>query len=168
MLRLFIHTRLLQVLKGRSWILLPTTDQNIMLYYAQACVTSGNHSKKKSYTRHKGEKFKRKRYIRKQWLPHRYIKDKLISSGNYPPNTSPFCVLCYLPELLQFVDLLCSDLACPELLLFRRDLHQPGQKTPVLDQRLPLGAVPINVLQTALTGTWLPKHTNTQPCEYTV
>lgn len=70
-------------------------------------------------------------------------------------------VWCYLPELFQFVDLLSGDLACPELLLFRRDLHQPGQKAPILDQRLPLGAVPVNVLQTALTGTWLPKHTNT-------
>lgn len=55
-------------------------------------------------------------------------------------------MLCYLPELLQFVDLLSGDLAGPELLLFRRDLHQPGQKASVLDQRLPLGAVPVNVL----------------------
>ncbi len=66
----------------------------------------------------------------------------------------------YLPELLEFIDLLCCDLPGPQLLLLRRDLHQPGQEAAVLNEGLPLRAVPINVLQTALTGTRLPKHTN--------
>lgn len=94
-------------------------------------------------------------------LPRPHIKDMLFSPRNHTPNMNSSFMFCYLPELLQFVDLLGGDLACPELLLLRWNLHQPGQKAPVLDQRLPLGAVPVNVLQTALTGTWLPKHTNT-------
>lgn len=61
----------------------------------------------------------------------------------------------YLPEFLQLVDLLGSDLASPQLFLLGGDFHQPGQKAAVLDERLPLRAVPIDVLQTALAGTWL-------------
>lgn len=61
-----------------------------------------------------------------------------------------------LPELLKLVYLLGGYLAGPELLLLRGDLNQPGQEAAVLDQRLPLGAVPVDVFQTALTGTWLP------------
>ena len=62
-------------------------------------------------------------------------------------------------ELLQLVDLLGSDLPRPQLLLLRRDLDQPGQEAPVLDQGLPLGAVPVDVLEAALTGTGLPAET---------
>ena len=65
----------------------------------------------------------------------------------------------HLPELLQLVDLLGSDLPRPQLLLLRRDLDQPGQEAPVLDQGLPLGAVPVDVLEAALTGTGLPAET---------
>lgn len=61
-----------------------------------------------------------------------------------------------LPELLKLVDLLGSDLACPELLLFGGDLHKPGQEAAVLDKWLPLRAVPVDVLQAALTRTRLP------------
>lgn len=71
------------------------------------------------------------------------------------------CKSLYLPELLEFVNLLGRDLTGPQLLLLGRDLHQPGQKAAVLDERLPLRAVPINVLQTALTRARLPNHTNT-------
>lgn len=63
----------------------------------------------------------------------------------------------YLPEFLQLVDLLGRDLTGSKLLLFWRDLHQPGQKASVLDQRLPLRAVPVDVLQAALAGTGLPE-----------
>lgn len=65
----------------------------------------------------------------------------------------------HLPELLQLVDLLGGDLPRPQLLLLRRDLDQPGQEAPVLDQGLPLGAVPVDVLEAALTGTGLPAET---------
>ena len=75
----------------------------------------------------------------------------------------------YLPEFLQLVDLLGGDLTSPELLLLWRNFHQPGQEAAVLDERLPLWAVPVNVLQAALAGTWLPalqpKHNN---CEILV
>jgi len=66
------------------------------------------------------------------------------------------CVYVYLPEFLQLVDLLGGDLSRAELLLLRGDLHQPGQEAAVLDQRLPLGAVPVDVLQAALAGARLP------------
>lgn len=69
-----------------------------------------------------------------------------------PPSLSA----AYLPELLQLVYLLGGDLTGPELLLLRWDLHQPGQKAAVLDQWLPLRAVPVDVLQATLAGTGLP------------
>lgn len=75
-----------------------------------------------------------------------------LRSGKTPPKK---CRL-YLPELLQFVDLLGRDLAGAELLLLRGDLHQPREEAAVLDQGLPLGAVPVDVLQAALAGTGLP------------
>lgn len=62
----------------------------------------------------------------------------------------------HLPELLQLVDLLGSDLPSPQLLLLRRDLDQPRQEAAVLDQGLPLRAVPVDVLKAALAGTGLP------------
>lgn len=65
----------------------------------------------------------------------------------------------YLPELLQLVDLLSSDLPGPQLLLLRRDLDQPREEAAVLDQGLPLGAVPVDVLEAALTGAGLPTET---------
>lgn len=52
----------------------------------------------------------------------------------------------YLPQLFQFVDLLSCDLSCSQLLLLRRNLYQPGKETAVLDKRLPLWTVPINIL----------------------
>lgn len=61
----------------------------------------------------------------------------------------------YLPQFLQLVDLLGGYLPSPELLLLRGDFHQPGQEAAVLDERLPLGTVPVDVLQAALAGTWL-------------
>lgn len=70
--------------------------------------------------------------------------------------TNPEKLRLYLPELLQFVDLLGCDLPGPELLLLRGDLYQPGEEAAVLDQGLPLGTVPVDVLQAALAGTWLP------------
>ncbi|TNN42705.1 hypothetical protein EYF80_047098 [Liparis tanakae] len=69
---------------------------------------------------------------------------------------SPPPVPAYLPQLLQLVDLLGGDLTRPQLLLLGRDLHQPGQKAAVLDQRLPLRAVPVDVLQATLAGAGLP------------
>lgn len=65
----------------------------------------------------------------------------------------------HLPELLQLVDLLGSDLPGPQLLLLRRDLDQPREEAAVLDQGLPLGAVPVDVLEAALTGAGLPTET---------
>lgn len=72
----------------------------------------------------------------------------------------------YLPELLEFVDLLGCDLPGPELLLLWGNLHQPREEAAVLDQGLPLGTVPVDVLQAALAGTGLPaqpKHS--QDCD---
>lgn len=62
----------------------------------------------------------------------------------------------HLPELFQLVDLLGSDLTRPQLLLLGRDFDQPGKEAAVLNQRLPLRTVPVDVLQAALTGTRLP------------
>lgn len=70
------------------------------------------------------------------------------------------CINTYLPELLQLVDLLGSDLARSQLLMLRGDLHQPGQEAAVLDQWLPLRAVPVDVLQAALARTRLPVRGN--------
>lgn len=65
-----------------------------------------------------------------------------------PPHT-------HLPQLLQLVDLLRRDLACAQLLLLRWDLDEPRQEAAVLDERLPLRAVPVDVLEAALAGAGL-------------
>ena len=81
---------------------------------------------------------------------------RVCTAAPPPPPSHLYPHSTHLPELLQLVDLLGSDLACTELLLLRGDLHQPGQEAAVLDEGLPLGAVPVDVLQAALAGTWLP------------
>ena len=81
----------------------------------------------------------------------RYTPTVLLYPLTPPSSSAPV----HLPQLLQLVDLLGGDLACTELLLLRGDLHQPGQEAAVLDEGLPLGAVPVDVLQAALAGTWL-------------
>ena len=48
-------------------------------------------------------------------------------------STAPHLSSSYLPD--------------SELLLFCRYLHQPGQEGAVIDQRLPLGLVPVHVLE---------------------
>ena len=48
----------------------------------------------------------------------------------------------YLPQFLQFVDLLGRDLASSELLLLRGHFDEPRQELTVLDERLPLTRVP--------------------------
>lgn len=82
-------------------------------------------------------------------LPYRVPKSlvllskKKIRIGKIYPKKN---LRLYLPELFQFVDLLGCDLPGPELLLLRGNLHQPGKEAAVLDQGLPLGTVPVDVL----------------------
>ena len=59
----------------------------------------------------------------------------------------------HLPQLLQLVDLLCGDLASPELLLLRGNFDEPRQELAVLDERLPLARVPatVDIQMTLLT-----------------
>lgn len=74
-----------------------------------------------------------------------------VSQEKNPPSLSAI----YLPQLLQLVDLLGSNLTGSKLLLLRWDLHQPGEEAAVLDQWLPLRAVPVDILEATLAGTRL-------------
>eukprot|EP00906_Rhabdomonas_costata_P014529 RCo020884 len=52
-----------------------------------------------------------------------------------------------LPQVLQLIDLLCRDLPGAVLLLLRGNLDQPRQELPVLDERGPVGGIPLHLLQ---------------------
>lgn len=142
MLGLFIHSRLLQVFQRSSWVVLwkQLVDFNISAKpYCDLLSTMLLNRPCK--------------LVFDKFLFTLETKNLTLIKGWCLGLASSAAI--YLPELLQLVDLLCSDLASPKLLLFRGDLHQPGQKTAILDQWLPLWAIPIDVLQTALAGTGL-------------
>mmetsp|Transcript_22974 Transcript_22974/g.59977 ORF Transcript_22974/g.59977 Transcript_22974/m.59977 type:complete len:287 (-) Transcript_22974:691-1551(-) len=52
----------------------------------------------------------------------------------------------FLPELFQLVDLDGSNLACPILLQFRRELDEPRDESTVVNQRLPRPKIPALIL----------------------
>ena len=101
------------------------------------------------------------------YTPQNYLLRLLIDTG--PLQVLELGLGHVFPHLLELIDLLRSHLPGAILLLLAGHLDQPGEKRAVLDQRLPLVRLPVEVLERALRSARLSTqqhHHRVRLCRY--